>query len=132
MVLRAAILPFALLAAFGAVAPAAEPLACNLQALNPSQRERHRLLSEKIRSAVVDRVELRNGYALILDLHRLPTDAAGLPFCVVEVAEWVDLEARCCPFLDFGIEVRGKGGAVRLSLTGGENVKAFLREEFGS
>jgi hypothetical protein len=112
-------------------APAGEPLVCNLNALSATQRDRHHALSETLRGAVVERKELANGYELSLDLTRLPADSRGLPFCVVEVAEWVDLEARCCPFLDFGIEVRGKGGLMKLRLTGGENVKAFLKTELG-
>ena len=40
-------------------------------------------------------------------------------------------ESRCCPFLDFGIDVRGKGGVIGLRLTGPGNVKPFLEEEFG-
>jgi len=131
MKLSHTLLPLVVLAGSSVSAPAEEPLACNVNALSAPQRERHRALGEKIRAAVVDRVELSNGYALILDFGRLPLDAAGAPFCVVEVAEWVDLEARCCPFLDFGIEVAGKGGPARLKLTGGKNVKAFLRTELG-
>jgi hypothetical protein len=49
----------------------------------------------------------------------------------VEVAEWVDLEARCCPFLDFGIDVSGRGRTVRLRLTDGKGVKSFLKTELG-
>jgi hypothetical protein len=112
-------------------APAEEPLVCNVNALSAPQRERHRALGEKIRAAVVDRVELSNGYSLVLDFGRLPLDAAGAPFCIVEVAEWVEMEAKCCPFLEFGIEVAGKGGPARLKLTGGKNVKEFLKSELG-
>ncbi|MGH9364387.1 MAG: hypothetical protein ACRD1B_03860 [Thermoanaerobaculia bacterium] len=108
-----------------------EPLVCRINALSPSARERHLVLGEKLRGAVVERIELDNGYALALDLGRLPLDAHGQPFCVVEVAEWVDLEARCCPFLDFGIDLSGKGGLVKLRLTGGKNVKPFLKTELG-
>jgi hypothetical protein len=97
------------------------PLACDVNALSASQRERHRALGER----------LANGYTLVLDLGRLPADSAGAPFCVVEVAEWVDLESRCCPFLDFGIDVSEKGRTVRLRLTGGKGVKAFLKTELG-
>jgi hypothetical protein len=131
MKLSRTLLTLAVLAGSPVSAPAEEPLACNLNALSAPQRERHRALGEKLRAAVVDRVELANGYALTLDFSRLPLDAAGAPFCVVEVAEWVDLEARCCPFLDFGIEMAGKGGPARLKLTGGKNVKAFLKTELG-
>lgn len=123
-----AVLPLLVLG--GLVSAAAEePLVCNVGALKASQRERHRALGEKLRSAVVRREELPNGYTLVLDLGRLPADAAGAPFCVVEVAEWVALEARCCPFLDFGIELAGKGGPVILRLTGGRNAKAFIEAE---
>jgi len=41
----------------------------------------------------------------------------------------VDLEARCCPFLTFGIEVEPKGKTVRLRLTGAKGVKALLESE---
>ena len=125
------VLPLALLAGSAVSTPAEEPLACNINALSSPQRERHHALGEKIRAAVVDRVELSNGYALVLDFSRLPLDRAGAPFCIVEVAEWVEMEAKCCPFLDFGIAVAGKGGSVTLRLTGGKNVKAFLQTELG-
>jgi hypothetical protein len=129
MNLWTAILPLILLSC-EAAAPAEEPLACRLDALSSPQRDRHRLLSESLARAVVGSRELPNGYEISLDLSRLPADAHGDGFCVVEVAEWVDLEARCCPFLDFSIGVRGKGGVLKLTLTGGENVKAFLEAEF--
>jgi hypothetical protein len=108
---------------------AVEPLVCRLDALSEAERDRHRVLTEKLRTTVVSTSELADGYELTLDLARLPKDGRGQPFCVVEVAEWVDLEARCCPFLDFGIDVRGKGGATRLRLTGAEGVKAYLKSE---
>jgi hypothetical protein len=125
------ILSVAVAAGLAAPAPVEEPLVCNVSALSSSARERHQLLGEKLRSAVVEQVELDNGYSLTLDLARLPLDAHGQPFCVVEVAEWVDLESRCCPFLDFGIDLSGKGGLVKLRLTGGKNVKPFLKTELG-
>jgi hypothetical protein len=124
------VLPLLLTSALAATATAGEPLACRLDALSAAQRERHRKLSETLAGAVVGARELPDGYALELDLTRLPADARGEAVCVVEVAEWVDLEARCCPFLDFGIALRGKGGAVALTLTGGKNVKTFLKMGF--
>jgi hypothetical protein len=127
-------LPFLVLIGFSAAGLSERPLACDLNALSGSQRERHRTLGEKLRGAVTGRAELANGYTLVLDLDRLPPDSAGAPFCVVEVAEWVDLESRCCPFLEFGIDVAGKGRVVRLRLTGEKGVKgvkAFLNSELG-
>jgi len=104
-------------------------MACRIDALDAKQQARHRLLSERLKQAVVERAALPQGYALTLDLSRLPADAAGFPFCVVEVAEWVDLESKCCPFLDFGIDVRGAGGLMQLRLTGPPGVRQFLEDE---
>ncbi|MEP6995933.1 MAG: hypothetical protein ABI968_15535 [Acidobacteriota bacterium] len=121
---------FLALAGLSASTAGEEPLACNVRALNPAQRDRYQLLTSRLAGAVARTRELPDGYELALDLSRLPADAHGAAFCVVEVAEWVDLESRCCPFLDFGIAVRGKGGDVTLTLTGGPSVKAFLAIEF--
>src|SRR5207253_10886724 len=110
---------------------AEETFVCRLDALSPAERERHQRLGEMMHRAVTDTAELPTGYAMTLDLSRLPVDAKGLSVCVVEVAEWVDLESRCCPFLDFEISLRDKGRHVTLRLTGGQNVKTFLRVELG-
>jgi hypothetical protein len=129
---------FTLLSAIVLVAPsvavgaaAEEALVCNVHALTAAQHGRHQKLGRMLRSSIVERAELENGYVYVLDLGRLPVDSAGAPFCVVEVAEWVDLESRCCPFLSFGIELEPKGKTVRLRLTGGKGVKAFLGSELG-
>jgi len=124
---------FFALNAFGApaaeTAPLEKPLVCDLQALTPADRERHHALTEKLGSAVTRSAELPDGYELTMDLERIK-DSRGLPYCVVEVAEWVDLESRCCPFLDFGILQSGRSHEVRVRLTGGRGAKAFLRQEF--
>ena len=118
-----------LLAGVVSTARGDRPLACRMDALDAKQQARHQLLGQRLKQSVVERVALPQGYALTLDLSRLPRDSAGLPFCVVEVAEWVDLESRCCPFLDFGIDVRGEGGVVQLRLTGPPGVREFLEDE---
>ena len=114
-------------------APAASaptPMVCRLDAFTPAQRERHRLLSEKLAEAFAGARELPGGYELSFDLSRL-RDAQGQPYCVVELAEWVDLESRCCPFLSFAIELEPKGKTVRLRLTGAKGAKAVLASELG-
>ena len=131
MNLLSLVVPLVFAAGVTASAPPQEPLVCRLDALSAAERERHPRLGDALRRAVTETSELPAGYGLTLDLSRLPADAKGLPFCVVEVAEWVDLESRCCPFLDFEISLRDKGRHVTLQLTGGQNVKAFLREELG-
>jgi hypothetical protein len=109
--------------------PATQPLVCNLQAMSAAELDRHRALGAKLRDALVSTRELKDGYELTLDLSRLAPDAKGQPFCVVEVAEWVDQESRCCPFLEFGIDVRGGSPITKLRLSGPEDAKAFLKEQ---
>ena len=125
-------LPLALMTAAFSISHAAradEPLVCNIRALTEAQREQHLVRGRKLLGAVVHTSELANGYELAFDLTRLK-DSQGLPWCVVELAEWVDLESKCCPFLDFQIDVAGKGGEVRMRLTGrAAKVKEFLRTE---
>ena len=125
------LLPAVVLVVSAVAAVAEEPLVCNVNALTAAQRERHQKLGRMLRSAVVEKTELETGYVFALDLGRLPLDSAGAPFCVVEVAEWVDLESRCCPFFSFGIDVEPKGRTVRLRLTGGKGVKPFIESELG-
>jgi len=125
------LLPAVVLLAPASASVAEEVFVCNVGALTAAQRERHQKLGRMLRSAVVEKSELESGYVFVLDLGRLPVDSAGAAFCVVEVAEWVDLESRCCPFLSFGIELEPKGKTVRLRLTGAKGVKAFLESELG-
>ena len=125
---------FAIVLVGPSVAPPAaaeNAFVCNVAALTAAQHERHQKLGRLLRSAVVQKAELENGYDFVMDLGRLPADSAGEAFCVVEVAEWVDLESRCCPFLSFGSELEPKGKTVRLRLTGGMGAKAFLESEAG-
>ena len=74
----------------------AEPgVACNMDAHSRKERVRHAELRRQLIAAVVEKTELPNGYALRLK---------DLSF--LTVAEWVSLESRCCPFLDFQLEQR--------------------------
>ena len=101
--------------------PADTPFACNLKAFTPAQRARHRDLSRRLPPAVVAAEERSNGYALSVDPRRLS---------VAEVAEWMDLERKCCPFFDFTLDLQGESGALRLVLAGRDGVKQFIRMEF--
>lgn len=111
--------PLAIFAGAAAALPAAEPMVCMMSALAPAERERHHALTEKLLGAVLGKEELEEGFSFSLD-----AKVVTLP----EVAEWIGYESRCCPFLDFGLEVTRKGGA-KLRLTGGEGVKEFLAAE---
>jgi len=96
------------------------PFACNLKAFQPGERQRWRLLLDKIYDSVVERRELADGYSFRINTGRESPS---------EIAEWIDLERRCCPFFDFELTVRGENGTVWLSLKGRPGVKRFIEAD---
>ena len=94
---------------------------CNIKALTPEERARHKQLSEKLMAARKEIVETEKGY----EFQYSPADVS-----LAELAEWVVAESKCCPFFDFHIDLEREGKLVCLRLTGEEGVKAFMRAEF--
>jgi hypothetical protein len=97
-----------------------DPLACDMSAIEPRQREQHIAIAGQLFRAVTEIRDLPDGYAFRL---------ADEPDTLIKAAEFISLEKLCCPFLGFVIEVESEGGPVWLRLTGREGVKAFIREE---
>ena len=97
------------------------PFTCNLNAFNSEERMRWRTLLDQLVAAVLAVRDLSDGYALQVNTSRVS---------VVEVAEWIDLERKCCPFFDFRIDLHGEDGTLWLSLKGREGVKQFIQMEF--
>jgi hypothetical protein len=95
-------------------------LACNMGALTPAQRTHHREMSEQLLK-IAKRAELKDGYLFTVDRERVS---------VPDLAEWVANEARCCPAVDFHLELPANG-PLTLRLDGGADVKAFLAAEMG-
>jgi len=96
------------------VSAADVPIACNLKALTPSQRKELGRLADLAVNAVTDSKELADGYSFQL---KLP---------ISEVAGWVDLWRRCCPFYEFQVDVHGADGTIWLSLRGRPGVKEYF------
>ena len=94
---------------------------CNIKALNTSERARHKELTEKLMTSRAKTVETEKGY----EFQYNPAKVS-----VAEVAEWVAMESKCCPFFDFHIDLENEGRLVCLRLTGREGIKAFIRAEF--
>ncbi len=94
---------------------------CNIKALTPEQRARHKQLTEKLMAARKKTVETEKGY----EFQFSPGDVS-----LAELAEWVVAESKCCPFFDFHIDLEREGKLVCLRLTGEEGIKAFIRAEF--
>ena len=94
---------------------------CNIKALTPEERARHKQLSEKLLAARKAIVETEKGY----EFQYSPGDVS-----LAELAEWVAAESKCCPFFDFHIDLEREGKLACLRLTGEEGIKAFIRAEF--
>ena len=94
---------------------------CNTKALSPAERIKHEALTKKLLSARKATVETEKGY----ELQFSPADVT-----VLEVAEWVVAESKCCSFFDFHIDLENVGTLICLRLTGIDGVKQFIRTEF--
>jgi hypothetical protein len=94
---------------------------CNTKALNPSERAQHRLLTDKLVAKRTRIVETGKGYEF-----QYSPSAISL----VELADWVAAESKCCPFFGFHIDLEDEGKLLCLRLTGEEGVKPFIRAEF--
>lgn len=98
------------------------PIACDLSALSPDQRARLREVRSQLRPMVREVRDLPDGYAFLLSA---PEGS------LVRVAEFIELERRCCPFFKFELEAQEEGGAACLRLTGRMGVKQFIATELG-
>ena len=94
---------------------------CNVKALTPEERARHKQLGDKLAAERRKIVETAKGY----EFQFSPKTVS-----LAELAEWVAVESKCCPFFDFHIDLEEEGGLLCLRLTGEEGIKAFIRAEF--
>jgi hypothetical protein len=100
--------------------PGMRTLACNMNALTEEQRTRHVAATKRL-LAHATRTDLADGYAFTIDRSLIS---------VAELAEWVADESRCCPALDFHLELPAFG-PLALRLDGGADVKQFIAAELG-
>ena len=98
------------------------PIACNLNALNNAEQQRRAELSARLQKSVHAVVPIPDGY-----IFRLPSNGRAL----LEVAEFISFERRCCPFLSFQINLNESDEAITVQLSGPDGVKEFLAAEFG-
>ena len=95
-------------------------LACDMSALTPEQRTRHRAMTARLLEHAT-RQELADGYLFTIERQHLS---------VPDLAEWVANESRCCPAVDFHLELPAFG-PLTVRLDGGADVKAFVAAELG-
>jgi hypothetical protein len=98
------------------------PIACDPTPITPDQRDRWmEKIVPQVYKAVQEIQELPNGYAW-----RLPSD----PELLMLIAEDINIERLCCPFLRYTLEIEPNRGPFWLRMTGGEGAKEFLRMTF--
>jgi hypothetical protein len=97
-------------------------LYCNMSALTGSDRKLYDQLVRKLEAARIEIQELPDGYSF-----RLRSELVSL----MEVAEWVSQESKCCPFFEFEILLERGNGPLWLKLKGQDGIKPFIRAEFG-
>jgi hypothetical protein len=98
----------------------APPLACNLRAFSTTERADWRKRLGQLKLSVSAVRELSEGYSFQIDPHRTS---------FLEVAQWIDLERKCCPFLVFELAL-DDAGTIQLNLRGREGVKQFIAWDF--
>ena len=97
-----------------------EQIFCNLGVFTKAERARHLELIAMLKDRVGEMREVNGGYAF-----RYP------PELLAPLAEWSALESRCCPFIDFQLELEPQpGGSAWIRLLGDDDVKEFIRSDF--
>lgn len=99
-----------------------KPIVCNLGALNPHQRVKHKKLRDQLRNLVCEVHTEPEGVVIFL-----PANSD----CMILVSEFITLERLCCPFLNFILEVKSDKRFILLYLTGTEEAKTFLEAQLG-
>ena len=95
----------------------APPIACNLKSLTSEQRKQLGEIGRHVISAITKSRELNDGYTFRVD----PAKAS-----LIDVARWLDLWRRCCPFYEFRIDFHAADATVWLSVTGRKGVKEYI------
>lgn len=98
------------------------PFACVAGALDERARKQHfDEYGPKLRTQLKGARELSDGYEFTFA-------SSGANYRVLSA--WMYQERLCCPFFDLDLGIDGEGGPLRLTLSGREGVKEFIRSEF--
>jgi hypothetical protein len=101
-----------------------QPIVCDPNALTADQQEYWvKEIVPKLYEQVQEIQELPNGW-----VWRLPST----PEVLTLVAEDLNMERLCCPFVNYTLEIEPNHGPFWLRMTGGEGVKEFLKMAFES
>lgn len=104
------------------------PIACNkvtevtCKLTSTELRERKKTVIAGLRKKIIEKRELKNGYAF-----KFPGNDAVLD----ELVTFIKTERECCDFFTFGLSVSGDKSETWLELTGAGNTKDFITSELG-
>ena len=95
------------------------PIACTLTEIE--LRQRRQTIIEIFRKMEITVTELSDGYAY---------NFAATSEALTQIAQLVDMERQCCPFLKFNIVVEAGKAPMRLEVTGPEQAKKAIEQFF--
>lgn len=95
------------------------PIACYLTDKELQARRKDYL--DKAAESLIDSAELQDGF-----VYRFPLENSTLQ----NLAEIIDLERKCCPFLNFRLVLEAENDFVSLELTGTEGTKEIVKSLF--
>jgi hypothetical protein len=93
------------------------PIACNLKALTSQQRKQLEQTGEHVISAITASRDLNDGYAFHIDSAKAS---------LIDVAQWLELWRRCCPFYEFQVDFHAADASLWLSVKGRPGVKEYI------
>ncbi len=96
------------------------PIACSLD--NNELQERRKTVLDKLAASLIDSEELPDGFR-----YRFPLD----DLILLNLITSINLERKCCPFLDFKLSLEAGKDFASLDLTGGQGAKEAIKELFG-
>lgn len=99
------------------------PIVCNMDVFTIDEREDHIRTTIQLFHTVQDIREAENGYEFTFPNSNVAEN-------IVQLAEFISNERRCCPFLEFTLRIASNDKPISLLLTGPEGTQEFLREEF--
>ncbi|WP_261132069.1 hypothetical protein [Bacillus sp. Marseille-Q3570] len=95
-------------------------IACNLSTISSGERAHyHKLRKESGSYLSVE--ETLDGYTFCYP---------NRDELLINIAEWISYENKCCPFIHFSLQVSGESETITVELTGNETVKNLIKEEF--
>ena len=101
------------------MAPKNIPIVCTLN--DVEFRDREYVVLGKIKRLVLETAETGNGYIFLF-----PSDDASF----AALNEFIVLERRCCPFLDFQVTIPRGEAILSLELSGDAGAKEFIATTF--